>query len=120
MILVSHKNITKNQITAETKIFMKQLVTPSSDQIASCVDGTNYGAIQCIRIAIAAGSVYSLIFENIVDDSVYVLYYTIANEYPLRPVFYGNVQRQFIITSLYEMMSMLSMGLLLLWAMLMA
>jgi hypothetical protein len=74
---------------------------PTSDQIASCVDGTNYAAIQCMRVAMSSGNIYSVTFGNIIEDSVYVLYYTIANEYPLRPVFFGNVQRQFVITSSY-------------------
>lgn len=99
MILVSHKNITTNQITSETKISIKQLVIPTNDQVASCVDGTNYTAIQCMRVVMQPDNVYSVTFDNIVDDSVYALYYTIANEYPLRPVFYEGVKKQLIITA---------------------
>jgi hypothetical protein len=46
-----------------------------------------------------SGSTYSVTLNNLIDSSVYTLYYAIANEYPLRPVFYGNVQSQFIFTT---------------------
>lgn len=50
-ILVSYKNITKNQITSTTTISIRTLVTPSQDQIASCTDGAGVTAMQCHRVA---------------------------------------------------------------------
>lgn len=41
MVLVSYKNITKNQITKKTSITIKPVITPTSSQIASCKDGND-------------------------------------------------------------------------------
>lgn len=98
-ILVSYKNVSINQITSKTNITIKPLRTPTSSQIASCVDGEGFPALKCFRVVMVAGSTYSVTVPNLVDNSVYVLYYTIANEYPLRPIFYGNVQNQYIFTT---------------------
>lgn len=98
-ILVSYKNVTINQISSKTTITIKPLVTPTSSQIASCVDGQGFPAVQCFRVVMQSGSSYSVTLSNIVANSVYSLYYTVANEYPLRPVFFGSVQNQFIFTN---------------------
>lgn len=65
-LLVSYKNITTNQITSQTKISIKTLVTPSSDQIASCTDGSGYPGVQCMRVVAQSGKSYSLTLPNIV------------------------------------------------------
>lgn len=79
-------------------ISIKPLVTPTSDQIASCVDGGGYAAVQCMRVVMQSNSTYSFKFTNIVENSVYSVYYTYANEYPQRPVFYGEVKSQQVYT----------------------
>lgn len=102
LILVSYKNITTNQITSKTSISIKTLVTPTNSAIASCIDGSGATAVQCMRVVMLTGTSYSLTISNIVENSVYALQYTVANEYPLRPVFYGNVQTQYIFTLNWE------------------
>ena len=97
-ILVSYKNISTNQITSKTTIIIKPLITPTSDQIASCIDGAGFTALQCMRVVMQAGNSYSFKFTNIVQNSVYAIYYTYANEYPQRPVFYGSVKSRQVYT----------------------
>ena len=46
-----------------------------------------------------SGVTYTFDFDNLLADSVYEVYYTYANEYPLRPIFYGGVQSQHIFTT---------------------
>jgi hypothetical protein len=65
-ILVSYKNITTNQISSKTTISVKPLIVPTSNQIASCIDGAGFTALQCMRVVIQAGSSYSFKFNNIV------------------------------------------------------
>ena len=65
-ILVSYKNISTNQITSKTTIIIKPLITPTSDQIASCIDGAGFTALQCMRVVMQAGNSYSFKFTNIV------------------------------------------------------
>lgn len=65
-ILVSYKNITTNQISSKTTISVKPLIVPTSDQIASCIDGAGFTALQCMRVVMQAGSTYSFKFTNIV------------------------------------------------------
>jgi len=78
-ILVSYKNITKNQISSKTNITVKPLITPTNSQIASCLDGENNPALQCLRVVMLAGSTYSATLTNLVESSVYTLYYVVAN-----------------------------------------
>jgi hypothetical protein len=59
-VLVSYKNISTNQITGKTIISIKPKVIPTTDQIASCLDGTNAPAVQCSRIVMLSGQNYSL------------------------------------------------------------
>jgi len=65
-ILVSYKNITTNQISSKTTISVKPLIVPTSDKIASCIDGAGFTALQCMRVVMQAGSTYSFKFKNIV------------------------------------------------------
>lgn len=110
-ILVSYKNVTINKISSKTNITIKPLVTPTNSQIASCIDGQGFPAVQCFRIVMQAGTSYSVTLSNLIENSVYVLYYAGANEYPLRPVFYGSVQSSFIFTT-SELFMWVGLGLL--------
>ncbi len=65
-ILVSYKNISTNQISSKTTISIKPLITPTSDQIASCIDGAGFTALQCMRVVMQATNSYSFKFTNIV------------------------------------------------------
>jgi hypothetical protein len=98
-ILVSYKNISTNQITSTTNITIKTLYAPTSDQVASCLDGSASPAVQCMRVVAQAGISYSFTLASIVENSVYALQYTVANEFPQRPVFYGGVQTKYIFTT---------------------
>lgn len=116
-ILVSHKNITTNQITSTTTISIKPIITPTHDQVASCVDGSSAAAVQCMRVVMLANTDYSFYFQNLVENSVYALHYAYANEYPQRPIFYGAVQTSYIYTTTHEHWTQLVLvGLLLLMA----
>jgi hypothetical protein len=85
------------------------LIPPTSSQIASCVDGENKDAVQCFRVVMQAGKKYSFTLTNMHENSVYALQYTIANEYPSRPVFYGGVSYQFISTVSWEYFQFISL-----------
>lgn len=78
------------------------MIIPTNSQIASCVDGENNPALQCFRVVMQASTTYTATITNLVESSVYTLYYVVANEYPLRPVFYGNVRSQFVFTTVWE------------------
>lgn len=65
-VLVSYKNITTNQISSTTTINIKPLVIPTADQIASCVDGSDYSAVQCRRVVVLNSTAYNFDFEFLV------------------------------------------------------
>jgi hypothetical protein len=112
-ILASYKNITTNQITSKTTITIKPLSAPSEDQIASCKDGSGFAAVQCRRVAMLVGQSYSFAWGNLADNSVYAMYYTYANQYPQRPIFYGGVHSQLIFTTSHHPHLLLALALLL-------
>jgi len=101
-ILVTYKTITTNQITSTTNITIRPLVIPSEEQVASCVDGSGYPAIQCRRVVMLSGMTYSFDFGSLAENSVYAMHYTYSNQYPQRPVFYGGVHTQYIFTTNHE------------------
>ena len=101
-VLVSYKNITTNQISSTTTITIKPLAIPSAEQVASCVDGGDYPAVQCRRVMLLTGTTYSFDFSSLVENSVYAVHYVYANEFPQRPIFYGAVQTKYIFTTNWE------------------
>jgi len=61
--------------------------TPSHTQINSCLDWNGESADACAKAVIANNDNVQLLLKNLKANTVYVVYYTVANEYPIEPVF---------------------------------
>ena len=72
--------------------------TPSNKQINGCLDWNNEPADACAKAIItdASQTDVDLLLINLKPNTVYIVYYTAANEYPIQPIF-SNVIESFTI-----------------------
>lgn len=75
--------------------------TPSNKQINGCLDWNNEAADACSKAIItdASQTDVTLQLTNLKSNTVYIVYYTAANEYPIKPIF-SNVIQSFTIAVL--------------------
>lgn len=66
--------------------------TPSSAQIYACQDWNGDSVDACGRATIANGDNVQLLLKNLKVNTMYVVYYAVANEYPVEPIFSSNIQ----------------------------
>ena len=57
--------------------------------------------MDCKRVVLLKNTGRDVVFSNISSDSMYLIYYAVANEYPLRPVITSGVSN-FTIDTSYE------------------
>ena len=117
-ILVFNKKITNNTITGHTDIEIRPAVVPSGEQIVNCLDGENRTPLDCRRVVFMKNVPRSVTFTNITSNQVHLLYYVVANEYPLRPVLTSSVSNFTIDSSSEQWNSLKWISLLILIAML--
>jgi hypothetical protein len=114
-ILTFSRKITYNKITGHTDIDIRPPVKPSGTQMLNCLDGYGENPLQCKRVMFVGNSLKSVVFSNITADSLYMVYYTIANEYPLRPILVSGVSNFTVLTT-YETIAQQMMMVLLVLA----
>ncbi len=61
--------------------------TPSHTQINNCLDWNGEAVDACAKAVIANSDNVELLLKNLKSNTVYIVYYTVANEYPIEPVF---------------------------------
>lgn len=66
--------------------------TPTKEQINNCRDWNDEPADACAKAVIANNDNVELFLKDLTQNTVYVVYYTVANEYPIAPVFSNNVE----------------------------
>lgn len=79
MILTFNKRIIYNDITGHVDIEIREAVTPSSSNIFNCQDAYGDAPLECKRIALIKGQSRTVTFSNVSLDSMYIVYYTVAN-----------------------------------------
>lgn len=79
MILTFSRKITYNNITGHTDIDIRPAIAPSSQNLLNCLDGYNDSPLKCYRAIFIGGSSKAISFGNISSNSLYVIYYAIAN-----------------------------------------
>jgi len=84
-----------------TEVQTRSPRTPSNKQINGCLDWNNEAADACSNAIITDASSTGVTLEltNLKANTVYAVYYTAANEYPIQPIF-SNVIQSFTIAVL--------------------
>jgi hypothetical protein len=72
---------------------------PSTQQIYSCQDWNGQSADACAKAVIANNNRVNVYLRNLVPNSVYLIAYSIANEYPISAIFSNNVETVEVQTS---------------------
>lgn len=99
MILTFSRKITYNKITGHTDIDIRPAVTPTGSQLLNCQDGYSDTPLQCKQVFFVGNSKKAITFSNVSANSLYMVYYAIANEYPLRPVLVSDVSNFTVLTT---------------------
>lgn len=79
MILTFSRKISYNKITGHTDIDIRPPKTPTSDQLLNCLDGYSDSPLDCKRIILVGNNKLSATFTGLSANSLYVIYYSIAN-----------------------------------------
>lgn len=66
--------------------------TPTYDQINNCLDWNNEAADACAKAVIANNNNVDLLLKDLKPNTAYIVYYTVANQYPIQPIFSNEIQ----------------------------
>jgi len=67
-------------------ITINSVGTPTPNQILNCMNWDNSVASGCARAIYMSGQNVTVYFENVSPNTIYKVFYVVANEYPLRPI----------------------------------
>lgn len=84
-VLVLYKQFVTDAVTNETSVKIRLNADPTPWQMLNCKNWQNNTAEACAR-AVYSGDLLSIQLNGVQNNSMYLLYYMIANEYPFRPV----------------------------------
>ncbi|EAR93974.2 transmembrane protein, putative (macronuclear) [Tetrahymena thermophila SB210] len=74
---------------------------PTPENIINCQNGLGYTADVCARIIYNNNNKVTLILDNLVPETKYVIYYVVANHFPITPIYDTVVQKTEIISLPY-------------------
>lgn len=66
--------------------------TPTNAQIYACLDWNGDDVDACGRAIIANDDNVELLLRDLKVNTMYIVYYTVANEYPIEPIFGNDIQ----------------------------
>lgn len=110
--LVLYKQIVKYS-NGSTVVNIRMNQAPSAEQVLNCQNWQGGAAEGCGRAVYTGIAPLTVTFNGIQANSLYMLYYLAASEFPLRPIVSGQVQSQTIVTYAFEGMGLLNLGILL-------
>jgi hypothetical protein len=99
-VLTFTRRITFDIISGNSEIDIYPAVTPTAEQVLNCRDGYDNRALQCLRVVFMGGETKEAVFSNVGNDSEFVIYYVVANEYPVRPIVVSAVNNFTVLTLL--------------------
>lgn len=65
----------------------------------NCKDGYGENPLQCARVIFVGNDKKTITFSGLSPNSMYIIYYSIANEYPLRPVVVTDISNFTVLTT---------------------
>jgi hypothetical protein len=96
-VLVLYKQIS-NSNNGSTFVNIRMNDAPSAEQVLNCQNWYGNLADGCARAVYTGVSPLTVTFSGVQTNSLYLLYYLAATEFPLRPIVSGTVTSQTIIT----------------------
>ena len=96
-VLVLYKEIGTNS-AGQTFVNIRMNEAPTSEQVLNCQNYKSEPAQGCGRVTYSGVETQSISFTGVQSNSLYMLYYMPATEYPLRPIVSGTVSEQTVVT----------------------
>lgn len=101
-VLVFYKEIKIDNSTGHTTVNIRMNKVPSVEQVLNCENWLGQTAEGCARAVYTGVGSLTAIFAGIEADSMYLIYYVVANEFPMRPVVVSGVQSGTVVTYSWE------------------
>ena len=101
-VLVHYKTIIVDSNSGSTTVNIRLNQAPSVEQVLNCQNWLSETAEGCGRAVYTGVSPLSLVFAAIQPNSLYMLYYVVASEFPLRPVTSTTVSEDTVVTYIWE------------------
>ena len=101
-VLVHYKTIVVDHVTGTTTVNIKMNKQPTVEQVINCQNWLAETTTTCARAVYSGSASIGVTFANVSPDSLYLLYYVVASEYPLRPVTSASVMSDTVVTYSWE------------------
>ena len=85
-VLVLYKQIATNTSSKATTVNIRMNQAPTTEQVLNCQNWLSQTANGCARAVYTGVSPLTVTFNPVYGNSLYLLYYVVASEYPLRPI----------------------------------
>lgn len=99
--LVLYKQIASFS-NGSTSVNIRLNYNPTAEQVLNCVNWEDVAAEGCARAVYTGVSPLTVTFSGVQPNSLYLMYYLPATEFPLRPIVTGDVYSQTIVTYVFE------------------
>ena len=96
-LLVLYKQIGKNA-AGQSYVNIRMNSMPTAEQVLNCKNWRGETAEGCGRVVFSGVQSLSISFTGITTQSLYMLYYMPATEFPLRPIVSGSIKSETIVT----------------------
>ena len=97
-VLIYYKTIIFDSATGMTTVNIRMNQAPTVEQILNCQSWLGQKAEGCARAVYTGVSPLSVVFPNVLTDSMYMLYYVIASEFPMRPITSTSISTDTVVT----------------------
>ena len=101
-VIVHYKTIVVDLNTGSTTVNIKLNNAPSVEQVLNCQNWLGETAQGCARAVYTGVAPLDVVFPSVLSDSLYMMYYVVASEFPLRPVVSTAVVADTVVTYVWE------------------
>jgi len=103
-VLALYKQISVNLTSKASTVNIRMNKSPTTEQVLNCQSWLGATAEGCGRAVYTGVAPLSVTFTQVQPNALYMLYYVVASEFPLRPIASSVVSSTTVVTYLYEML----------------
>lgn len=116
-VLVLYKQISVNLTTKASTVNVRMNKAPTTEQVLNCLNWMGETAEGCGRAVYTGVAPLSVVFTQVEPNALYMLYYVVASEFPMRPIVGSLVSSTTVVTYLHEMLKYYTLALLIIFLM---
>ena len=103
-VLALYKQISVNLTAKVSTVSVRMNKSPTVEQVLNCQNWLGNAAEGCARAVYTGVSPLTVTFASVQPNALYMLYYVVASEFPLRPIVSSVVSSTTVVTYLFEML----------------